>query len=536
MKPALFGLIFGCIAAGCLAGTSMVGDWIGKIEISGKPMTLAAHFERKDSALAGTVSLPAEHLDNKPFSSVSLESETIRFELKLADRTMSFQGKLSNRRLEGDFTSGEAKGTFELVRMATVSPGAYRKHFGIYELDANRFLYVRTWDEVGENRLTYFDSAGPIRPLFPISETEYFSGPSLLIPVPAGDEVKFGQKEGVAGLWLKEEDKDARFARRVKPYTEEEVRMKNGDVTLAGTLLIPSTPGKHPAIVMVHGSSSVTRDFFGPIAYDFVRKGIAVLSYDKRGVGASSGHWMDVDYQALATDALAGVQLMKTRKEIDPSRIGLFGISQGGWIAPLAASQSRDVAFLVLVSAPVVNPFEQIVMSQEAELRVMQVPETDISEASTKLRSQLGWLRSDEAFKELDAGLKKMQEQQDPKLSADLSSQGLENPRYLLWLRRVMDYDPLPALQKTTCPVLLVYGELDRTVPFKENKEGLEKALKAAANQHVTSQVFANANHALLRCNTGSGSEFPYLTEFVPGFYDAFTRWILQQSATSNSE
>lgn len=513
------------LAAGCFAETPVTGGWAGSIQFSGKALPLQIQLAQKDGGLTGKATLITEHLVDQPLTSVNSRSGSIHFELKAGAGTWVFEGKKQDRILRGDLTAGEATGTFELIHIATVDAGTYRKYFGTYELDSNRFLYIRTWDELGENTLTYFDSTGAVGALLPSSSTEFFSGPSILLPAPAESEIRFGMKSGKPGLWWKEDGKE-RFARRIQSFTEEEVRIQNGSVTLGASLVVPITPGPHPAVVLVHGSSSVTRDFFGPIAYLLAQKGIAVLSYDKRGVGASTGHWMDGNFQDLAGDALAAVQFMKSRKDIDPSTIGLLGISQGGWIAPLAASQSKDVAFLVLVSAAFVSPAEQIVQSQEAELRVMRVGEEEIAEASAKVRSQLDWLRSDQALKELEPQLDQLRRQPDAKL---YSEQGLENPRYLLWLRRVMDYDPVPALQKTSCPVLLIYGELDRTVPMLLNKEPLERALKDAGNQDVKSEVFPNSNHALLRCTSGGNAEFPYLKEFAAGFFDTMTGWILNQ-------
>ena len=137
--------------------------------------------------------------------------------------------------------------------------------------------------------------------------------------------------------------------KKVDSYTQEEVSFQNGDVSLRGTLSTPATKGLHPALVLIHGSGPARRPggFWIPF---FARHGIAVLVFDKRGAGESTGDWRKSTYQDLAADALAAVQLLKRQKGIDPKQIGLWGNSEGGWVAPLAASQSTDIAFLIVRS------------------------------------------------------------------------------------------------------------------------------------------------------------------------------------------
>ena len=135
------------------------------------------------------------------------------------------------------------------------------------------------------------------------------------------------------------------------------VTFQNGDVNLAGNLFIPAGEGPFPAIVFVHGAGKYTSQDYKYLSFFFVNHGFATLTYDKRGVGASSGSYKMVGVESgeavledLADDALAGVEFLKRNNQIDPNKIGFFGVSQAGWITPLAASKSSDVAFIVLYS------------------------------------------------------------------------------------------------------------------------------------------------------------------------------------------
>src|SRR5438477_8720315 len=121
---------------------------------------------------------------------------------------------------------------------------------------------------------------------------------------------------------------------------------------LQGTLLIPPNRGRHPAMVLIHGSSTPSRNDFRFYADLFARRGIAALIYDKRDLGGDFGGASRVDLRDLAGDALAAVELLKSRDDIDPRQIGLWGHSEGGWVAPIAAAQSKDVALVISFSGP----------------------------------------------------------------------------------------------------------------------------------------------------------------------------------------
>src|SRR5258708_7644233 len=139
---------------------------------------------------------------------------------------------------------------------------------------------------------------------------------------------------------------------------EEDVVFRNGEVTLAGTVLIPSGSGPHPAIVCTHGSGPEGRQraAYHSNGYFFARLGFVTLIYDKRGVGSSTGDFQTSSLEDLADDALAGVHLLLARKDVVGRSIGMTGVSQGGWISPLAATRSPDVAFILVISPSGINP------------------------------------------------------------------------------------------------------------------------------------------------------------------------------------
>ncbi|HEY4491224.1 MAG TPA: alpha/beta fold hydrolase, partial [Acidobacteriota bacterium] len=400
-----------------------------------------------------------------------------------------------------------------------------QKYFGTYEKAPGKHLYIRTWDELGPDQLTYYDDDGRIGALFPESTTSFTSGPGIWIPLPASVKATFtfnAAGEAAEVIWSESGSAPGKF-KKVPIHNEQEVTFTNGNVTLAGSLVVPRGSGPHPAIVLVHGSGPVTRDFFGPIAYLLAKHGFAVLSYDKRGNGKSGGDWLDADFEDLAADALSAVALLKSRAEINAKKIGLLGISQGGWIVPLAASKSTDIVFAVLISTPSVSPAQQEIQRVEEEMQVQKATPDQIKETIGKLSADLDSLRKQETVESLQSEIERLKAEGNDRL---LKMNGPENPRFLLFYNRIMDFDPLPILQKMNRPVLVLYGEADRGVPVKGNLDKLVNALKQAKDVRYSVRVFPKGNHALLLSETGSYEEFFHLNRFVPEFFSTLIDWL----------
>jgi dienelactone hydrolase len=172
-------------------------------------------------------------------------------------------------------------------------------------------------------------------------------------------------------------DGSTREAARVRPYREQAVRFHNGAVALTGSVLVPTGPGPHLGVVVVHGAGPQDREGYRALADRFARRGIAALIYDKRGSGQSTGHYRSfpTDYAALAADALAGVAFLRGLPTIDPAQVGVWGHSEGGWVAPLAAARSPEVAFIVAVAASGVSPARNVLYEIDNALGHAGVPD-----------------------------------------------------------------------------------------------------------------------------------------------------------------
>src|SRR5215831_11815101 len=244
---------------------------------------------------------------------------------------------------------------------------------------------------------------------------------------------------------------------------EESIRFVSGKNTLSGTLVLPPGAGRHPAVVLFHGSGPQRRDLF--TARWFAAQGVAALGYDKRGVGESQGDFKAVPFMELADDGLAAIGYLKSRKEIDAKQIGVWGLSQGGWLGPLAASRSADVAFVIAVSGPGVSPGEQMIVYYANELRRQGLPEGDVREASAVRRDIWSYMSSGNGYPKVKAELeqartkrwfRQAKAQQDDSFGTLPKPEELGTPagRSWLWFRQEMNYDSVAALRALRVPAL----------------------------------------------------------------------------------
>ena len=292
-------------------------------------------------------------------------------------------------------------------------------------------------------------------------------------------------------------------------FRQEEVSFRSGDNTVKGMLVLPRTPGPHPAVAFVHGSGALGRDdwtLHPPLREDFARQGIASLCWDKPGVGTSSGDWAQQSFHDRALEDLAAVQFLRGRTKIDQNRVGLWGISQGGWICPLAASLSPDVAFIVLVSAPVGTIEEQDLYRIEQEMRADGMVAGDIEKALTFARRRIAFIRGT-SFEQLDAA---QREVSDERWFKDYVHR--LGPKDFEFGQKNIAYDGRPVLKRVKCPVLVIVGERDRIVVAKKSAALIEEILTKAGNKNVTVKTFADADHFIHLSKSGGPRE-PFLKD-----------------------
>jgi pimeloyl-ACP methyl ester carboxylesterase len=251
--------------------------------------------------------------------------------------------------------------------------------------------------------------------------------------------------------------------------SEEEICFESGNVVLHGTILVPNgaSPGRKPAMALVHGSGPGPRELRRPDAEAFAREGIVSLIYDKRTKGYSESGLGERAYELLAQDALAAVGTLRAHPEVDPEAVGLWGRSEGGWVVPLAANRSEEVAFVVLVGASGVSPARQVSWFLESQLRHLGVSGSMVEAVSrTGIRVQVG-------------------------------TDGLAEA----------NHDPVGPLERLRQPVLAMWGEKDRVVPPAESARIVQDALERGGNERYAIRFIPDGDHGLYSSPDG----------FVPG-------------------
>lgn len=333
------------------------------------------------------------------------------------------------------------------------------------------------------------------------------------------------------------------------PYEARAMSFVGGaeGVTLGGTLTMPKDEGPFPAVVLVSGSGPQDRDEtlmghkpFLVLADALTKAGVAVLRYDDRGVGASTGDFATATTDDFANDAEKAVAALAGEAKIDAKKIGIIGHSEGGLIAPIVAARNDGVAFIVMLAGPGTDGKETL----RDQLRAIQIANGvpgDNADEQVKIQQQLLQDVIDGAVKEkLDAGMRRLMAVQSGEInpSDELMKQvpqdvvdnavgGLVNP----WMKRFLVLDPRESLRKVKVPVLALNGEMDTQVLASINLPEVRKALQEAGNKDVTLLGINNVNHLFQTCQTGSPAEYAQISEtFSPAALEKIATWVRQRT------
>jgi pimeloyl-ACP methyl ester carboxylesterase len=351
-------------------------------------------------------------------------------------------------------------------------------------------------------------------------------------------------------LTLKRSEKAAALNRpqepkRPFPYAEEEVTYENkkAGVKFAGTLTLPWSGAPFPAVLLITGSGAQDRDEtilghkpFMVLADYLTRRGIAVLRVDDRGVGGSTGSTPQSTTADFVDDVLAGVAYLKGRKEINPAKIGLIGHSEGGIIAPWAASKSNDIAFIVLLAGTGLTGEEIMYLQGQSGLEKNGASKELLAFEHT-IQSRLFALvraeKDDAAVVKkseeiMDEELNKLDEATKKDLGGVKKGFGAQSKMITTpWFRFFLTYDPRLALRQVKCPVLALNGEKDFQVDPKVNLPVIEATLREGGNKDATVKILPNLNHLFQTCKTGAFSEYATIEEtLAPAALETIGDWI----------
>ena len=328
------------------------------------------------------------------------------------------------------------------------------------------------------------------------------------------------------------------------PYRSEDVSFTNasGGFDLAGTLTLPDQPGRYPAAIMISGSGPQNRDEelaghkpFMVLADYLTRRGMAVLRYDDRGVGRSGGSFNNATTTDFATDAEAALNFLKRRKDIDTTRIGFIGHSEGGIVAPIVASHRPDLAFMILMAAPVLPGEQILIMQSELISKAEGIDEKTIKTNEKLSRNIYSVLKKTNDNEKAGQKIKAIFIAADKKNASETAShhmtveqinaqvETLTSP----WFRSFLTLNPEEFLSKVKCPLLAINGSLDLQVPPRENLQAIEKAMIFGGNANYMVEELPGLNHLFQTAVTGSPTEYAKIEETIsPAVLEIIGDWL----------
>lgn len=304
-------------------------------------------------------------------------------------------------------------------------------------------------------------------------------------------------------------------------FEVSEVKFKSDGMNISGKFFIPSGDGEFPAVVILHGGSSNVKSHRFTSMYfarRFVNKGIAVLIYDKRGTGDSDGEVSKCVFDDYVNDAINAVKFLKQQDKINPEQVGLFGPSQGGRIAALAAARCPDAAFVVSAAGPLVSIADVCYFSAMDYLN-----SNDITDSLMNVVNPL-WVehfalvekRDTTGLKKLDGKIEEYYSFVDslflPSKFDMLDSLGDFQPMY-----NSMSRDYITELSNVKVPWLSIYAEFDNATPVEASIEVLKEQMKIGGNEKYEIEVVPNVNHMFIDLET---------KKFFP-FENIAIEWIL---------
>ena len=542
--------------------------WQGVLDVGGQKLTMNFEVTVTGDEFSGSVATPEQGNQTIPLSSMSIEDGNVEIEVdKVGGK---FTGKLNEagdqvvgvwqqrgNELEmtinkvDSFDSGEHietwKGTLDVGVKLEMGLKVYRQKDG--SLTAKLDSYTQNVTgipiEFEKDGDTYKMSHSGMQMEYEgkLNEEETKLEGTF---TQAGREIELNM-EKVELNYEAEEKKRPQEPKEPFDYDSTDVTYENevDALTLAGTLTTPKGDGPFPAAILISGSGSQNRNEellghkpFLVIADYLTRNGIAVLRFDDRGVGESTGEFETSNSADFAKDVAAAVDFLKTQTKIDAGKIGLVGHSEGGLIAPMLAANREDVAFIVMMAGPGVDGME--ILKSQSQAILQATDETaalleanmefysaieKLIDAENQLTAESITAASDDVLANIEDEAVREQMQAAVQPTVDT----LTGP----WMNFFIQYDPEPTLKQVKCPVLAINGEKDLQVLVDLNLDAIEKSLQEGGNTNFEIVRMPNMNHLFQETDgDGSPAEYGNIEEtFSPKALKVISDWIRKQTS-----
>jgi pimeloyl-ACP methyl ester carboxylesterase len=497
----------------------MTDEWVGYLEIDGVRRVVKLAGELVPGRVV-EFALPAERIFRLE---VKFGGE-LAGEVVARGETIRFSGTSDGEIFVGRCETSAGRGSIELHRVQIWSLEEYRKLSAQYELSDGRSIsvFVNADEWVG-TPILFFAEADRFVRLYPDADGRLFSED---------------------GEWL--------TLTRVEGWIDEHVAIDGPDGKLAGTLMSPPSPGPHPAVVMIHGAAGGLRDYYRAFAEQLVQCGVAALVYDRRGWGESTGDPQPT-FAEKADDAAAWIDYLRSRPDV--GRVGVWGFSNGSWVAPLVAARDPQVAFVCVIGASGTTAIETEIHRRAFDLREQGVPAEQIE----RIRQMWRMIFALDLRREADADHRRRYDELAAAVAASTELAQITLQEYAIqqpdlgpvppWASYdevvtalveddpsesdVWTSDPVDSYRVIKAPVLFLVGVDDSNLPAVEGAERVSRALEEAGNTDSIVVLFPNTGHAM---NLGrpdaigmSDEEAGYRLHdyrFASGYLDLIRHWI----------
>lgn len=538
-------LCLGPFAAGADQTDSLAGDWIGRLDLAAQPAFLritvggiaregwAATIVLQPITAISPINAEARPvLDSWRDARVSVDGPLWTVTAGRGPSAIRVDVRTSGSASTATVTFRDQTAQIALHHLTIVDRSRERERAGTYRLPSGERIHVWRPSSGGpivgglrraDGFLTYLEEAtGRSGNLYPVSGDTYVAGPTSVLPDPVRVRAVF--RDGANGtrrlIWQQTGNKEV-VGTLSTAYRREDLQLKGPGGALGCDLLIPAHGGKHPAAVLVPGAGANDRYSVYMIAEAFAEHGVAALACDKRGTGTSEGDWRLTSFEQQAQDVTASIRLLQQRSDIDPNRVGVWGFSEGAWVAPLTVAQNPRPAFLILAAVPATSRRVSVLTGNVERLRREGASATEVARYRQFFESY------QQAIVDNDApAIERLWHQYSGASWLPANMPTVQTLNEWSWRARLTwPHDPGPVLGRVTCPVLAIWGGEDQEFPPRVHKPLLEQSLRAARNSDFTLTVVPGADHSFGLV----AASFVEQTGYAPEYLSTVLQWLTKR-------
>lgn len=537
VAPVALLLCIGPLATGAEQSDSLAGDWIGRLDLASRPAFLritvdataregwAANVLLQPITAISPINAEARPvLDSWRDASLIVDGMSWTVAAGTPPNAIRVEVRTTGSASTARVTFRNQTAEIALRQLAVVDRSRERQRAGTYVLSRGERVHIWRPSSGGpivgglrrsDGFLTYLEEAtGRSGSLYPVSGDTYIAGPTSVLPDPMRVRAVF--RDGADGkrrlIWQHTGNKEI-VGTQSTAYRRADIQLKGPGGALGCDVLIPAHAGKHPAAVLVPGAGANDRYSVHMIAEVFAEHGVAALACDKRGTGTSEGDWRLTSFEQQAQDVTAGIRFLQQRTDIDPNRVGVWGFSEGAWVAPLTAAQNPRLAFLILAAVPATSRRVSVLTANAERLRQEGASTAEIA------RYREFFQRYQQAIIDNDApAIERLWQQYSGAswLPGNMPTARTLNEWSWQRARLTWSYEPGPVLGRITCPVLAIWGGEDQEFPPRVHKPLLEHSMRAARNSDYTLTVVPGADHSFGLVAASFVEQTGYAPEYLP--------------------